>query len=156
MRVVLPLLLLLLTGAQARAQSDGMGDMPGMRDMPDMEMPATGLLGAYPFTRDSSGTSWQPDAAPHHGLHATSGNWMLMGHLALYGVYDTQSGPRGGDKAFVSGMLMGSARRELATGDTLNLRVMLSPDPLMGRAGHMAFVSGMLMGSARRELANGD
>jgi hypothetical protein len=148
MRVVLPLLLLLLTGAQARAQSDGMGDMPGMRDMPDMEMPATGLLGAYPFTRDSSGTSWQPDAAPHHGLHATSGNWMLMGHLALYGVYDTQSGPRGGDKAFVSGMLMGSARRELANGDTLNLRVMLSPDPLMGRDGYPLLL-------ASGETANG-
>lgn len=145
MRVALPLLLLLLGGAQALAQSDGMGDMPGMQDM---EMPATGLLGAYPFTRDSSGTSWQPDAAPHQGLHAMSGEWMLMGHLSLYGIYDTQSGPRGGDKAFVSGMLMGSARRDLANGDTLNLRAMLSPDALMGRDGYPLLL-------ASGETANG-
>jgi hypothetical protein len=147
-RALVPLVLFLLSGAPALAQSDGMGDMPGMGAMPEMEMPSTGLLGGYPFTRDSSGTSWQPDAAMHRGLHAESGGWMLMGHLSLYGIYDTQSGPRGGDKAFVSGMLMGSARRDLANGDTLDLRAMLSPDPLMGRDGYPLLL-------ASGETANG-
>ena len=31
-------------------------------------------------------------------------------------------------------MVMGAARRDFADGDTLNLRAMLSPDPLMGKA----------------------
>jgi len=147
-RALVLLVLILLSGAPALAQSDGMGDMPGMSAMPAMEMPSTGLLGGYPFTRDSSGTSWQPDAATHRGLHAMSGGWMLMEHLSLYGIYDTQSGPRGGDKAFVSGMLMGAARRDLANGDTLDLRAMLSPDPLMGRDGYPLLL-------ASGETANG-
>src|SRR5262249_37552093 len=29
----------------------------------------SGLYGPYPETRDSSGTSWQPDSASHGGLH---------------------------------------------------------------------------------------
>ena len=68
------------------------------------------------MSRDASGTSWQPDAAEHNGVHATAGDWMLMGHLMLTGVYGTQSGPRGGDKTFLEGMLMGAARRDF--GDT--------------------------------------
>jgi hypothetical protein len=61
---------------------------------------------------------------------------MLMGHLMLNGVYDWQGGRRGDDKAFVAGMVMGAAQRSFANGDTLNLRAMLSPDPLMGAAGY--------------------
>ena len=53
----------------------------------------------------------------------------------LNGVYDWQEGPRGDEKGFVSGMLMGMARRDLGNG-TLQLRAMLSPDPLMGRRGY--------------------
>ena len=69
------------------------------------------------------------------GLHVMSGGWMLMGHVMLNGVYDWQQGPRGDDKAFVSGMLMGMARRPLGNG-TLQLSAMLSPDPLMGPSGY--------------------
>jgi hypothetical protein len=61
---------------------------------------------------------------------------MLMGHLMLWGIYDSQSGPRGGDKLFAAGMLMGSARRDVFNGDTLNFRAMLSPEPLMGSNGY--------------------
>jgi len=67
----------------------------------------TGTLGGYPMNRDASGTAWQPDAAPHGGVHEQAGNWMLMGHLSLNGVYSNQSGPRGDDKAFAAGMAMG-------------------------------------------------
>ncbi len=109
-------------------------DMQGMDGM-DM-MPMTGILGSYPMTRDASGTSWQPDAAPHQGLHATLGDWALMGHAMLTGIYDSQSGPRGGTQTFLSGMLMGMARRDFTQDDTLNLRLMLSPEPFMGRSGY--------------------
>src|SRR5581483_7225390 len=66
-----------------------------------------GALGPYSMSRDASGTSWQPDVSEHEGLHIMQGPWMFMGHATLNAVWDTQSGPRGDDKAFVSGMAMG-------------------------------------------------
>lgn len=112
-----------------------MGPMPGMtHDTHHMAM--SGALGPYPMSRDASGTAWQPDVSPHEGIHIMAGDWMLMGHAMLDGVYDTQNGPRGDDKAFVSGMVMGMARRDFANGDTLQFRAMLSPDPLMGKSGY--------------------
>lgn len=112
----------------ARAQMD----MPGM----DMSVPMTGALGPYAMTREASGTSWQPDAVPHDAFHDQLGGWELMGHALLDGVYDSQSGPRGDTQWFVSGWLMGAARRDLDAGDTLNLRLMLSPEPFMGDRGY--------------------
>jgi len=106
------------------------------RPMAGHDMSAmTGALGAYPMTREASGTAWQPDASAHAGLHGEAGGWSLMGHAALNLVYDSQSGPRGDDKAFAAGMVMGSARRPVGDG-VLQLRAMLSPDPLMGRRGY--------------------
>lgn len=100
--------------------------------MADMQ----GLQGAYPLTRDASGTSWQPDVSTHDGLMAMNGRWMLMGHALINGVYDSQGGPRGDEKTYVAGMIMGSARYDAANGDTINLRAMLSPDPFMGKRGY--------------------
>lgn len=122
-----------------RMAADDMSEMD-MGTMPDMDMLApsvmTGIFGGYPMTRDASGTSWQPDLAAHQGLHAAVDDWMLMGHLMLWGIYDSQSGPRGGNKRFPAGMVMGSARRDFARGDTLNFRAMLSPEPAMGANGY--------------------
>lgn len=95
----------------------------------------TSAFGPAPMSRDASGTSWQPDMSQHGGLHAASGDWTLMGHARLNLVHDRQGGPRGDDKTFVSGMIMGAARRDFEGGGTLNLRAMLSPDLLMGREG---------------------
>ncbi len=114
--------------------------MPGMdmSNMPGMDMSGmgamTGLLGAYPMTRDASGTSWQPDAAAHNGVHAILGDWSLMGHAMLTGVYDSQSGPRGGTQWFAEGMLMGAARRDFTTNDVLNLPPDAEPRSVHGRA----------------------
>jgi hypothetical protein len=76
-----------------------------------------------------------------------SGEWMLMAHGVLNLVYDHQGGPRGDDRAFASGMLMGTASRPLGDG-TLQLRAMLSPDPLMGKRGYPLLL-------ASGETANG-
>lgn len=119
-------------------------DMSGMPH----DMPMTGSFGAYPMTREASGTSWQPESAAHNGYHWMNGDWMLMAHLSLTGVYDTQSGARGDDKTFLEGMAMLSARRDFASGDTLNLRAMLSPDPFMGKSGYPLLL-------ASGETANG-
>jgi hypothetical protein len=98
-----------------------------------MEM--QGFLGPYPMSREGSGTSWLPDSTPHEGVHQTYGDWMLMEHALVNGVYDHQGGPRGGDKAFLGGMIMGMAQRTLGD-DTLGLKAMLSPDPFMGPSGY--------------------
>ena len=105
-----------------------------MGDHNDVRRP-TGALGPYLMSRDASGTAWQPDASAHGGLHLTSGKWTFMGHGVLNLVYDHQSGPRGDDKLFASGMLMGMARRPVGNG-TLQFKAMLSPDPLMGKRGY--------------------
>ena len=120
--------------AQEKAAQD-MANMPGMAGMHG-SMPYSGVQGFYPMTRDASGTSWQPDASTHNGVHASAGGWSLMGHAIINGVYDHQSGPRGDNKAFVAGMVMGMARRDFESGDILNFKVMLSPDPLMGPKGY--------------------
>jgi hypothetical protein len=116
-------------------------------DMPTPEHSMTGALGSYPMTRESSGTSWQPDASEHSGLMHMSGDWALMAHGTLNLVYDGQSGPRGGDKTFASGMLMGMVRRPLGHG-AIQFKAMLSPDPLMGAGGYPLLL-------ASGETANG-
>jgi hypothetical protein len=110
-------------------------------------MAMTGAFGPYPMQRESSGTAWQPDSSEHTGLMIMSGDWMLMGHGVLDLVYDRQSGRRGDDKAFASGMLMGMAQRPLGHG-TLQFKAMLSPDPLMGPNGYPLLL-------ATGETANG-
>ena len=107
----------------------------------------TGALGTYAMERESSGTAWQPDASEHHGAMAMGGDWMLMAHGVLNLVYDHQSGIRGADKAFASGMLMGMARRQLGDG-TLQFKAMVSPDPIMGKSGYPLLL-------ASGETANG-
>lgn len=101
-----------------------------------MQHSMRGALGPYPMTREASGTAWQPETSRHMGLRTMAGDWMLMAHGVLNGVYDWQEGPRGGDKVFVSGMLMAMAQRSFANGNTLQLKAMVSPDPLMGKSGY--------------------
>jgi hypothetical protein len=96
----------------------------------------TGVFGPYPMGRDASGTSWQPDVSSHGGLHRHAGAWMLMSHVMLNGVYAWSDGPRGDEKAFLGGMVMGAARRAIGARGTLNLRAMLSPEPFMGTNGY--------------------
>ncbi|HEX3127580.1 MAG TPA: hypothetical protein VH394_09625 [Thermoanaerobaculia bacterium] len=100
-------------------------DMEGM-DMAGHEMP--GMLGPYKMSREASGTAWQPESAPHTGLHTMRGDWHLMAHGFLDLVYDDQDGPRGDEKLFSESMLMGMAVRPVGTG-RLGLRAMVSAEP---------------------------
>jgi hypothetical protein len=130
-------------GAMDHGQMQHGEHMQSGQDHGDHDMGAmSGAFGAYPMGRDASGTSWQPDVSSHGGLHAERGAWMLMGHVTLNGVYSWQDGPRGDEKAFLAGMIMGSARRDFSNG-TLNLRAMVSPDPFMGASGYpLLFAAG--------------
>lgn len=101
----------------------------------DMGAMHRGALGNYGMTREASGTAWQPDSSLHDGWMVQSGDWSLMAHGRLDLVYSDQRGPRGDDKLFAAGMLMGMAKRPVGDG-TLQLRAMISPDPLMGKRGY--------------------
>jgi hypothetical protein len=132
----------LALAAPALAQEHDHHDMtppaeaaPDGESMPMDDYGMTSPLGAYPMSRDASGTSWQPQAAPHGGLHLMADGWMVMGHALINGVQVRQEGPRGGDKAFLAGMIMATASRDLGPGK-LQLRGMISPDPLMGEEGY--------------------
>lgn len=166
-----PAAVLIGIGGPALAQSMPM-DMPGMKmpapakvesapsskqmsNMPMTVMSAgqyskamTAALGPYSKQRQSSGTSWQPDASSEmSGPMLMSAGWMLMADGDLNFVHDHQSGRRGNDKTFASGMLMGMAQHSLANG-AVQFRVMLSPDPLMGPSGYPLLL-------ASGETANG-
>jgi hypothetical protein len=140
------------SGAMSMPMSQTKTGQPAMGQMAMQhgghEMSTTGAYGSYPGQRESSGTAWQPDASSAmSGPMLMSGNWMLMAHGTVNLVYDHQSGPRGSDKAFASGMLMGMARHPLGNG-TVQFRAMVSPDPIMGSAGYPLLL-------ATGETANG-
>jgi hypothetical protein len=119
----------------------------GMARMEHSDHAMRGFLGAYDMSREGSGTSWLPDSTPHEGVHAMAGDWSTMWHALINVAYDHQGGPRGGDKTFTSGMVMGMAQRTLGDG-TFGLRAMLSPDPFMGTNGYPLLL-------ATGETANG-
>lgn len=94
--------------------------------------------GPYAATRESSGTSWQPEASPHEGLHARFGEWDTMTHGFANLIYDDQGGPRGDTKTFMTSMLMVMANRAVGEAGTLGLRAMVSADPAFGKGGYPA------------------
>ena len=108
-----------------------MGEAHDMHSMGAMN----GMYGAYPMTREASGTSWQPDSSPHEGIHRMVGDWSMMVHGFANTIYDRQGGPRGDTKTFSTSMLMVMGQRNVANG-TLGFRSMFSLDPLMGKSGY--------------------
>jgi hypothetical protein len=145
-------------GYRALAQDHSghtMESMPGM-DHADHNMgtsqPDAGdeyivIADGIQLNRQASGTSWQPDLTPHEGVMSMVGPWMVMTHATLNGVWSDQGGPRGDTMAFVSGMAMVMADRDAGPG-RLGLRIMLDPDPLMGKRGYPLLL-------AAGETANG-
>jgi hypothetical protein len=123
--------------SDAADHSQHHGDAHAAHGQAEHSMAAmTGVLGPYPMAREASGTAWQPDSTRHAMGHVMHGDWMLSGHVMLNAVYDWQDGPRGDEKAFLAGMVMGAAQRDFGGGNVLNLRAMLSPDPFMGGRGY--------------------
>jgi hypothetical protein len=145
--------------SEAMPMSDAaMADMPGMSHaaQDDMEMsmdqPMTGAFGPYPMTREASGTSWQPQSAPHAGAVFSLGDWMAMAHGFIDGIYDRQGGPRGGSKAFSTSMGMLMGQRPLGDDGTVGLRAMMSLDPLMGANGYPLLFATGETANGRQEL----
>jgi hypothetical protein len=122
-----------LAVSTADAQTTGMAGGVPMHVMTMDDM--TSAFGAYPMSREGSGTSWQPDATPIDMLHVMNSGWALMMHGYASFIEDRQTGPRGDSRAFSESMLMLMADRPLGPG-TIGLRSMLSLDPLMGKNGY--------------------
>jgi hypothetical protein len=96
-----------------------------------------------------SGTALVPSLdVGAHGLHFSTGGWDLMAHGYAWGVYSDQGGPRGDRMAFVESMAMVHAERQLGEGGArLQLRTMLSLDPLIGDRGYpILFATGETAG----------
>ena len=94
-----------------------------------------GMYGLYPMTRESSGTSWQPQSTPFVGMMVMKDKsmYMLQGFLNL--IYDNQGGLRGDDLTFSTNMLMFMAQKDTDAG-TFGFRSMLSLDSAMGKGGY--------------------
>ena len=86
---------------------------------------------------EASGTSRLPQAeGMMPGVHFDiGGGWMGMAHGYAWGVYSEQTGPRGDDMAFVQSMAMLMAEKRFE-GGRLQLKAMLSADPLIGDRGY--------------------
>jgi hypothetical protein len=117
----------------AFAQHEG-HDMAGMEGM---DMGEIEFTRSPPDPSSGSGTSRLPgNENSHHGLHIMSGEWMFMLHGYVWGVYSDQGGPRGGSKTFVNSMAMLQADRNIGGGAHLQLRTMMSLEPLMKHEGY--------------------
>ena len=121
--------------AQAAPDRFAMDGMAGMAMDQAGHHHAPGQLGAYPGTRDASGTAWQPDSAAHDGLHDMLGGWTVMAHGEATLIYDDQGGPRGDTKTFVLSHLVLDAQHPLGGGE-LTFKGLFSLDPLIGRNGY--------------------
>ncbi|MHA6721053.1 hypothetical protein ACX40Y_16600 [Sphingomonas sp. RS6] len=158
--------LALLAPLPALAQEDhsmhDMADMPAkstpqdhaamghvMPPSPDDHPMPMMRMGGSDHAAGGSGTSLLPLAdGPMRGVMLSRGDWMVMAHGYVWGVYTDQGGRRGADEAFVESMAMLSATRDFVGGTTLQLRAMGSLEPAMGQRGYPnLFASG--------ETANG-
>ena len=92
------------------------------------------MFGFYPATREVSGTSWQPDSAPHEGISGMFGKWATMLHGAAFGIYYDQGGRRGEGLQHQRSDVRAGQR--LLGPRTFGLRAMISLDPLMGKRGY--------------------
>jgi uncharacterized cupredoxin-like copper-binding protein len=127
-----------------RVTGDPVSEEPGQQEM-------RGMYGTYAMSRESSGTSWQPDASPHQGIHAMYGDWSTMTHGFANLIYDRQGGPRGDRKTFSTSMLMMMGQRAVG-GGTLGLRGMVSADPLFGKGGYPLLLQTGETGDGRTPL----
>jgi len=119
----------------------------------EMPMPMSMPMGDMPMDEgpvEGSGTSRLPQAeGMMPGLQFGLGEgWTGMAHGYLWGVYTDQGGPRGDDKLYAQSMAMLMVERRF-TGGRLQLRSMMSAEPLMSDRGYPnLFATGETAGGA--------
>ncbi len=103
----------------------------------DMAMPAMTMGMGGDAYQQGSGTARLPAAeGAMRGKMIHAGDWMLMAHGYVWGVATGQNGPRGDNEAFVESMAMLMADRDIGDRLHLQLRSMMSLEPLMGARGY--------------------
>jgi hypothetical protein len=117
-------------------QMPGMGQEKG-KPAKQMNMgPMHGDYGAWPLSREGSGTTWQPDSSPMFMKNLPSlGGFDLRAMGTIQGGYVSAGGKRGDQSLFSNSMVMLMASKDMG-GGTLGLHFMTSLDPLInGRKG---------------------
>ena len=95
----------------------------------DMHTMSThGMYGTYSMERDSTGTSWAPSSTQMPMILRMPDDWSLMTQANLMAIYDSQGGPRGGNKFFSENMFMFTAQKDVGK-STFGLRSMISLEP---------------------------
>ncbi|GAB3989977.1 hypothetical protein GCM10028807_16140 [Spirosoma daeguense] len=124
---------------------DGSGAMLNYGLTMDTSMGMTHSLSRnLPMNRNGSGTSWHPDNTPMYAYmsHPNQKGWSYMLHYALFLRYTRQNGnnpdKRGyGQQLGVPNWVMGMAQKQVGERGLLQIRAMLSLDPLtVGRGGY--------------------
>jgi len=119
--------------------SDGMvmGDtlQDRMQDMHDMHDMNSALSLALPMSRNGSGTSWLPDAAPVYGYMTDAGKWTVMLHGDIFLRYNRQdiggAGQRGDEKWDAPDMLMAMGQRRIGQRGLFHIQTMFSTDAII-------------------------
>jgi len=119
---------------------DSMADMPGMDhgSMPGMTGMDHGAMEGMDTGNASagSGTALLPGKeGGMHGLHLSSGDWMVMLHGFVTAQYTDHGGPRGDDQLYSTSMVMLTGERKTDWGK-IQLKSMFSLDPLMDARGY--------------------
>ncbi len=152
MKPVLLLALLLAAPAYAQTPPDPMAEMDHSKmdhGKPHDDLKPRRGTSIEEVPGAGSGTSRLPgNEGMMQGFHLMPDDWVVMLHGYAWGTYSNQGGPRGDKQAFVTSMAMVEATHDLADKTRLQLRAMVSLDPLIGKRGYPnLFASG--------ETANG-
>jgi hypothetical protein len=122
--------LFLIAAGEAQAQQAG-----GQHQHAEPGSGGQTLCLTCPSARESSGTSWQPDATPGHRHEMTFGRWQLRTHGQIALVRVSERGPRGDRAAFAPNHLaLGASTR--AWGGVVGVQSMWSIEPMMGPRGY--------------------
>jgi len=121
---------ILLSSADAQSSTES-PDSSGTSSMTmPMKMTMTGDQPDWtPSPHISSGTGWQPAAAPDPMWMRSYGAWDLMAHGVIFVDYNQQGGPRGEGKAESVNWLMTMQQHKLG-GGTILFREMFSAESL--------------------------
>lgn len=127
-------------------------NMENMQGINGMNMQMHNMSNSYslnlPMSRNGSGTSWSPDAAPMYGIMVHSKKWMYMLHYNLFIRYNSQDlthkSSRGDDMVDVPDWLMFMGQRQVGEKGLFHFATMFSADAIFtGEKGYpLLFQSG--------------
>lgn len=127
----------LLTVLCMAASAQHQHSMSGMKDSSGVSMdtsyPMSNAFSLHlPMTRNGSGTSWLPDAAPMYAYMVHSKRWMYMFHGNIFIRYNHQdlsrAGARGGEKWDAPNMLMFMGQTKVGNKGIFHFNTMFSLD----------------------------